>query len=294
MIKSMTGYGKSEATFQHYTIAVELSSLNSRYFDYSLHIPRPFLFLEDTIKKALQQHISRGRVEIHVTIDGLVDEPSGISVNHIVAKHYYDALQELQNTYQLDSPITAVELARFPDVLILKKNTDSTLVEQCSQDILSVLEQAILDFNGMRHQEGAHLREDLLQRSQTIAQLLALIQTQSPHTWKDYRKKLEKRMADVLSTTDIDPNRILAEASLFADKIAVTEELTRINSHLKKLQLLLSEETAVGRKLDFIIQELGRETNTIGAKCNDVQIAHWVVDIKAELEKIREQIQNIE
>lgn len=292
MIQSMTGYGRSEGRFDNYTIIVELRSLNNRYLDCTIRVPRLYLFIEEQIKSALQKAISRGKVDVYVTIEGATDVSAGISVNHAVVAHYCAAFAELAATHSLDSQVTTYQMSQLPDVLVVEKSPEK--VEEVGTQILSVLQTALADFSRMREQEGTHLRNDLLNHSNAVNQLVLKIQERTPITVLEYRKKLEKRMFEMLSAVPLDENRVIAEAALFADKVAVDEELVRLLSHLAQLDVLLSEETPVGRKLDFLVQELNREANTIGSKCNDIEIAHWVVDMKAELEKIREQTQNIE
>lgn len=292
MLKSMTGYGRSERNFDAYTISVELRSVNHRYFDCTIRLPRLYLFVEDAIKTMIQKEISRGKVEVFVTIDGISEVPSKIMVNHTMAKSYCEAFQELAEKYHLDSTVSAFELSKLPDVLTLEQPQED--FSQREEEILGVLSKALEDFAAMRRQEGEKLREDVLFHSKNITDLVKNIEERSPLTVVEYREKLQRRMTEVLNGVPIQEERILTEAAIFADKIAVAEETVRIHSHLEQLEILLQQEGAIGRKLDFLIQEFNRESNTIGSKCNDLEISHWVVDLKAELEKIREQIQNIE
>lgn len=292
MVKSMTGYGRAEETVNGCTITVELRSVNNRYLDCNVRIPRLYLFAEDAIKTKVQNSISRGKVDVFVTLDNGGAGMVQVTVNKPVADSYHAALKELASTYGLSDDISVSLLSRFPDVLLAEKAEDD--VEQMAKDICSVLERALADFDQMRTREGARLKDDILSRAAVIEEKVSVVEQRSPQTVAEYRAKLEARMNEVLSNTTIDPNRILAEAAIFADKVAVDEETVRLRSHLSQLREMLSKGGATGRKLDFLIQEFNREANTIGSKCSDIEIARHVVDIKAEIEKIREQVQNIE
>ena len=293
MVKSMTGYGRAEETLDGYAITVEVRSVNNRYLDCSVRIPRLYLFAEDAIKARVQRTISRGKVDVFVTLDSTGAEKVQVSVNKPVADGYYEALKQLAASYGLpESDISVSLLSRFPDVLLAEKAQDD--VEQLAEDICSVLDGALSDFDSMRTREGARLEEDILSRAATIEEKVALVEERSPQTVAEYRAKLEARMNEVLSNAQLDPARILTEAAVFADKVAVDEETVRLRSHINQLREMLDKGGPIGRKLDFLIQEFNREANTIGSKCSDIDIARQVVDIKAEIEKIREQVQNIE
>ena len=292
MIKSMTGYGRAEESFNGCTITVELRSVNNRYLDCSVRIPRLYLFAEDAIKSQVQSAISRGKVDVFVTLDSAGADKVQVSVNKPAADGYYAALKQLAEDYGLSSDISVSLLSRFPEVLLAEKAEED--VEQMSKDICSVLEQALVDFDQMRTREGKRLKEDILSRAAVIEEKVALVEERSPQTVAEYRAKLEARMNEVLSNTQLDPARILTEAAIFADKVAGDEETVRLRSHIGQLREMLSKGGATGRKLDFLIQEFNREANTIGSKCGDIEISGQVVDIKAEIEKIREQVQNIE
>ncbi len=293
MVKSMTGYGRAEETLDGYAITVEVRSVNNRYLDCSVRIPRLYLFAEDAIKARVQRTISRGKVDVFVTLDSTGAEKVQVSVNKPVADGYYEALKQLAASYGLpESDISVSLLSRFPDVLLAEKAQDD--VEQLAEDICSVLDGALSDFDSMRTREGARLEEDILSRAATIEEKVALVEERSPQTVAEYRAKLEARMNEVLSNAQLDPARILTEAAIFADKVAVDEETVRLRSHINQLREMLDKGGPIGRKLDFLIQEFNREANTIGSKCSDIDIARQVVDIKAEIEKIREQVQNIE
>ena len=292
MVKSMTGYGRAEDTLNGCTITVELRSVNNRYLDCNVRMPRLYLFAEETIKSRVQNTISRGKVDVFVTLDSTGGEQVQVSVNQPLADGYYAALTQLAERYGLSKDISVSLLSRFPDVLLAEKAEED--VEQRAQDICSVLDRALADFDQMRTREGARLEADALSRAARIEELVGKVEERSPQTVAEYRAKLEARMNEVLSNTQLDPARILTEAAIFADKVAVDEETVRLRSHIGQLRHMLEQGGATGRKLDFLIQEFNREANTIGSKCSDIDIARHVVDIKAEIEKIREQVQNIE
>ena len=292
MVKSMTGYGRAEETVNGCTITVELRSVNNRYLDCNVRIPRIYLFAEDAIKSRVQNTISRGKVDVFVTLDSTGAEKVQVSVNKAAADGYYAALTQLAADYRLSNDISVSLLSRFPEVLLAEKSEED--VEQMAKDICSVLDRALADFDAMRTREGERLKEDILSRAAAIEEKVALVEERSPQTVAEYRAKLETRMNEVLSNTQLDPARILTEAAIFADKVAVDEETVRLRSHIDQLRDMLAKGGATGRKLDFLIQEFNREANTIGSKCSDIDISRQVVDIKAEIEKIREQVQNIE
>lgn len=292
MVKSMTGYGRAEETVNGCTITVELRSVNNRYLDCNVRIPRLYLFAEDAIKTHVQSKVSRGKVDVFVTLDNVGAEKVQVTVNRPVADGYYAALTELANTYGLSGEISVALLSRFPDVLLAEKAEED--LEQMGQDIVRVLDRALEDYDAMRTREGQRLEEDVLSRTQTIETLVSLVEERSPQTVSEYRAKLEAKMTEVLNNVQLDPARILTEAAIFADKIAVDEETVRLRSHIAQMREMLANGGAVGRKLDFLVQEFKREANTIGSKCSDIEIARHVVDMKAEIEKIREQIQNLE
>ena len=292
MVKSMTGYGRAEETVNGCTITVELRSVNNRYLDCNIRLPRLYLFAEEAMKARIQNTISRGKVDVFVTLDNAGAEKVQVSVNKPVADGYYAALKQLAADYDLEGDISVSLLSRFPDVLLAEKAEED--VEQMAKDICSVLDRALADFDQMRSREGQRLKDDVLSRARTIEDKVTLVEERSPQTMAEYRTKLEARMTEVLSNTQLDPARILTEAAIFADKVAVDEETVRLRSHIGQLREMLDKGGATGRKLDFLIQEFNREANTIGSKCSDIDIARHVVDIKAEIEKIREQVQNIE
>ena len=292
LVKSMTGYGRAEQTLHDRKITVELRSVNNRYLDCSVRMPRVYLFAEDAIKTKVQQSISRGKVDVFITLDSSAVEQLKVSVNRAVADGYHAALKELASTYGLQDDISVSLLSRFSDVLLVEKAEEDA--EAVAQDICTVLDMALADFNQMRIREGQRLADDITSRAASIENLVSFVEERSPQTVSEYRTRLEERMREVLENTQLDPARILTEAAIFADKVAVDEETVRLRSHISQLREMLAKGGVIGRKLDFLIQEFNREANTIGSKCNDIQIARQVVDIKAEIEKIREQVQNIE
>lgn len=292
MIKSMTGYGSAKGQYDGFEITVELKSVNNRYLDTSVRLPRSFLFAEDAVKSAVQAHISRGKVDVFVSIDTSGADDMVVKVNEPLLRSYVEAINHIANEYSLTNDLTAMSIARVPDVLSVERRDINA--EEIASVIKNVAEQALCDFDAMRLREGEKLRDDVLSRVDTISELVSTVERESPKTVAEYRARLEQKMAEVLGTAGIDENRILAEAAIFADHIAVDEETVRLRSHMSQLTTMMNGASPIGRKLDFLIQEFNREANTIGSKCQNSDIAHVVVDIKSEIEKIREQIQNIE
>ena len=292
MIKSMTGYGRAQQTIDGMDITFEVKSVNHRYYEYSSRLPRAYGFLDDKIKNHLQRTVSRGKVDVYVFIE-TVDAPgSTVTVNHTLAKAYLDAYHELAETYGLREDVSASVLARNPDILTVHKSAEDE--EAIWNAVRTVADEAVARFVAMREKEGERMRDDILSRRQTILTAVGKVEERSPQTVKEHMEKVEQRMRDLLDNASVDEQRLLTEAAIFADKIAVAEETVRLRSHLDQLEELICGNEAVGRKLDFLVQEINRETNTIGSKASDVSIARIVVDMKAEIEKIREQIQNIE
>ncbi len=292
MVKSMTGYGRCREMRGGRDITVEVRSVNNRYLDCTVKMPRAYIFAEDRMKAKVQQAISRGKVDVFVTIDATAADATVVAVNEPLARGYYEALMKLKETFSLAGDVTPDVLAKFPEVLSVTKAEED--VEAIAADICAVLDQALAAYNEMRGVEGVKLAEDVLSRVDTIETIVGRVEERSPQTLAAYRQRLETRMQEVLQSTTIDESRILTEAAIFADKIAVDEETVRLRSHIAQLRDMLRGDEAVGRKLDFLIQEVNRECNTIGSKCNDLTIAQDVVRLKAEVEKIREQVQNME
>lgn len=292
MIRSMTGYGRFQQTVDGMDITVEVKSVNHRYYEYSSRVPRAYGFLDEYLKSYIQKTISRGKVDVYVWIE-TVDAPgSEVTLNYTLAESYIKALGELRGKYGLKDDISAVSLARFPDVLTVHRMAEDE--EAIWQAVQQVTDATLERFVSMREREGAALREDILDRADRILRAVEMVEERSPITVKEHMDKVEARMRELLNGAAIDGQRLLTEAAIYADKIAVAEETVRLRSHLEQLGSMLSGDEPVGRKLDFLVQEINREANTIGSKSQDVALARIVVDIKAEIEKIREQIQNIE
>ena len=292
MVKSMTGYGRARQTLNGRDITVEVRSVNNRYLDCTVKVPRTYIFAEDAVKARVQKAVSRGKVDVFITIDAAAADETVVAVNEPLARGYYEALTRLKDMFSLEDGLNAVTLAKFPDVLTVTKAEED--LESVAADICAVLDEALAAYNAMRTVEGGKLREDIAGRADTIEAVVGKVEERSPQTVAAYREKLLARMQEVLQSTAIDESRILTEAAIFADKIAVDEETVRLRSHLSQLRTMLESDQPIGRKLDFLIQEVNRECNTIGSKCNDLTIAKDVVNRKAEVEKIREQVQNIE
>ena len=292
MVKSMTGYGRARQTLHGRDITVEVRSVNNRYLDCTVKVPRTYIFAEDAVKSRVQKAVSRGKVDVFITIDATAADETVVAGNEPLARGYYEALTKIRDMFSLEGELTAAVLAKFPDVLTVTKAEED--LESVAGDICAVLDEALEAYNAMRAVEGVKLCEDIAGRVTTIETVVGKVEERSPQTVAAYREKLTARMQEVLQSTTIDESRILTEAAIFADKIAVDEETVRLRSHIAQLRAMLKSDQPVGRKLDFLIQEVNRECNTIGSKCNDLTIAQDVVNMKAEVEKIREQVQNIE
>lgn len=292
MIRSMTGYGSAKGASDKLEITVELRSVNNRYLDCTVRIPRVYTCLEDAIKARVQKGISRGKVDVYITIDSANADNTVVAVNESVADSYMAALRAIAERYSIEPDVTAMSLARMQDVLtVTRAETD---MEKLGADIDGILSRAIEDFNSMRAKEGERLYADISSRADEVERLVGLAEERSPQTVREYRERLEARLREVLENNTIDETRLVTEAAIFADKTAVAEETVRLRSHIGQLRELIASCEPVGRKLDFLVQEFNREANTIGSKGNDLQMARIVVDLKSAIEKIREQIQNVE
>ena len=292
MVKSMTGYGRSQQTVEGMNITVEIKSVNHRYFDFSSRTPRIYGFLDEKLKSYVQSRVARGKIECYVQIDNLEDESVIVEINHTLAKGYVDAFAKLADTYGVDNNLNAGILARFNDVLLIRKEeADEKKIWDAVQTVAAT---AVDKFIEMRATEGEKLRDDICSRADTILEKVEYVEARSPETVKEYTDKLLARLNDVLGNVNIDESRILTEAAVYADKVAVAEETVRLRSHLEQLKDFFNADEAIGRKMDFLVQEINLEANTIGSKACDVEIARCVLDIKSEVEKIREQVQNIE
>ena len=292
MIKSMTGYGRAREIRNKRDITVEVRSVNNRYLDCTVKMPRMYAFAEDAVKSGVQKFVSRGKVDVYITVDASAADVAKVTVNRELAASYRDALLELAEVTGTAANVTPELLSRYPDVLTVTKADED--LETVSADICAVLEQALTAYNEMRAVEGKKLAEDIGNRLICIEDYTTQVEARSPETVAEYRAKLTARMQEVLQSTSIDEQRILTEAAIYADKVAVDEETVRLRSHVAQLRTMLESNEPMGRKMDFLIQEVNRESNTIGSKCNDVAIAQVVVGLKAEVEKMREQVQNVE
>ena len=292
MIKSMTGYGRAVETVNGREFTVEVRSVNNRYLDCNVKLPRSLTYAEEAVKQAVKATISRGKVDVFISMKAEGADESRVTLNKAVVEGYLAAMGQMVSEYGVENDISVSVLSRMPEVFTVERPEVDE--EQLQADLLSVVGKALESYNAMRATEGAALEADLRSRGQTILDLVAQVEQGNGQTVIDYRARLEAKLREVLENTSIDESRILTEAAIFADKVAVDEETVRLRSHLDQMNTMLTAGGAMGRKLDFLLQEMNRETNTIGSKCSDVRLARIVVDIKAELEKIREQTQNIE
>lgn len=292
MIKSMTGYGRAQMPVDGMNITVEIKSVNHRYFEFSSRLPRNYGFLDEKLKSFFMGKLTRGKMECFVSVETFEEPDTIVALNHPLIKGYLAAYEELAETYGIENNIKASDISRVPDVFTLRKQAADE--DKIWAAVSVVAAQALDGFIAMRTREGERLRADVLSRLDTILENVAFIEKRSPETVKEYNEKLLARLREMLADTHIDEQRILTEAAIFADKIAVAEETVRLRSHISQLGTFLDSDEAVGKKMDFLVQELNREANTIGSKAQDVEIARRVVAVKAEIEKIREQIQNIE
>ena len=292
LIKSMTGYGRAVETVDGREFTVEIRSVNNRYLDCTVKLPKQLSFAEDAVKQAVKQSVSRGKVDVFITMRSEGGTEAKVTLNAAMVEGYLAAMNQMAEAYGITNDISVSVIARMPDVFTVEKPAVDE--DQLKNDLLGVVAKALAGYDHMRQVEGAALDADLRSRGQTIEALVTKVEAGNGQTVIDYRTRLENKLREVLANTTIDESRILTEAAIFADKVAVDEETVRLRSHLKQMNSMLTGGGAVGRKLDFLLQEMNREANTIGSKCSDVNLARIVVDIKAELEKIREQTQNIE
>lgn len=292
MLKSMTGYGRVKVENELREITVELRSVNHRYLDLNIKVPRVYGYLEDVVSKQAQAAIARGKVDIFVSVRAKEGADIKVTPNMAVIQGYMDALKKVSETHGIPADVTALSLLRLPDAM--EQNKEEADADQLKAEVSAVLAQALEEYNTMREREGARLVEDVVYRAGLIARSVDFVEMRSPDCVEEYRGRIAARMNEILDGSELAQQRILQEAALYADKVNVTEEIVRLRSHLAQLENMLKSPVAIGRKLDFLVQEMNRETNTIGSKANDFQIAKTVVDMKAEIEKIREQIQNLE
>ena len=292
MLKSMTGYGRSEMTVGGRHIIFEIKSVNHKYFEFNSRISRGYLFLEDKLKAYLQGKLSRGKVDVFLQIETLEDADVQVQVNHSLAAGYYAALQELRERYSLPDEPTLALLTRYGDIFSVHRAPENE--EEIWQAVQQAAEPAVESFLRMREAEGARLREDILSKAQRILELVGQVEQETPQTVKEYQERLEAKIQELLGDAHFDEQRVLTEVAVCADKVAVDEETVRLRSHFQQLEKLIDSQEPVGRKIDFLVQEMNREANTIGSKSVNSRIAYLVVDIKSEIEKIREQVQNVE
>lgn len=289
---SMTGYGSAKGSVEGQAITVELKSVNNRYLDCSVRLPRNFLFAEDAVKQAVSASVSRGKVDVFVSAQAAQDSGTIVSVNDDLARGYRDALAHIAENLGLETGLSAAGIARFPDVLTVERRELDK--DKAAAALTEITARAVKEFNTMREREGERLRQDMLGKIETIEELVSVVEERSPQTVREYRERLETRLREILADRSIDEQRVITEAAIFADRTAVDEETVRLRSHIAQFRAMLEEGSPIGRKMDFLVQEFNRESNTIGSKCSDASLAKVVVDLKSEIEKIREQLQNVE
>lgn len=292
MIRSMTGYGRSEQIVDGRAVTVEIKSVNHRYFEFSCRTTRGYSFLEEKLKSFLQGRITRGKVDAYISVEALESAQTQVLVNHSLAEGYVQALRELAERYGLRDDISVSTVSRYSDIFSVHKAPEDE--EAVWSSVQQAAEEALKNFLAMREAEGERLRADVLSRAGTIMKLVDEIETRSPQTVAEYQQRLRQKIQELLGDNTVDEQRLLTETAIFADKVAVAEETVRLRSHFRQMEEMMKTDAPIGRKLDFLVQEMNREANTIGSKAVDSKIAYLVVDIKAEIEKIREQIQNIE
>ena len=292
MLLSMTGYGSASGAVDGLETTIELKSVNNRYLDCSVRLPRNMLFAENAIKEAVSAAVARGKIDVLVTCRATQETGSVVSVNHSLAKAYADAIVAISQELDLELNLSAAMIARMPDVMTVEQRELDK--KKAEEDIRALTARAAEDFNAMRAREGKRLRDDMLEKLNTIEEYVSVVEKHSPETVKEYRERLESRLRELLADRSLDDQRILTECAIFADRTAVDEETVRLRSHIAQFRHMLDEGSPVGRKMDFLVQEFNRESNTIGSKCSDAALARVVVELKGEIEKIREQLQNVE
>ena len=288
----MTGFGRAKYSENGLNITVEFKSVNHRYFEFTSRLPKGYMFLDEKLKSFCQQNISRGKVEAAVIIEDNSEGAASVELNTAYAGAYLAAVKDMSRRYGIKNDVKMSSLVANPELFTVKKQTLSE--ETVTAAVLKTAEEAMQSFISMREAEGERLKKDVKSRTDFILEKVAFVEERSPETVKAYREKLEQKIKELIGDVQVDEQRLLTETAIFADKVAVAEETVRLKSHIKQFCSLLDSDEPIGRKLDFIVQEMNREANTIGSKAQDIEIAHTVVDIKSEIEKIREQIQNIE
>ena len=292
MIKSMTGYGRAERVFDEYKITVEVKSVNNRYLDYNVKLYKQYSFLEEVVRDCISSAISRGKVDVFIQFDNMASDDTVVTLNENVAESYYKAMLDMAGLLGIENDVTATSMSRFADIFTVEKKEQDK--EKIAADARAVITEALNDLTENRKREGQRLKEFFDNCISGVKDILSVIKERSPETVADYKLRIKERIEEILGGVEVDEARLLTEVGIFADKVNITEEITRFESHLKEFNSLLNSDIPVGRKLDFTIQELNREANTMGSKCNDFTIGKAVVDLKSEIEKLREQVQNIE
>lgn len=292
MIKSMTGYGRAEKTFDDYKLTIEVKSVNNRYLDYNVKLYRQYSFVEEIVRECVSNAISRGKVDVFIQFDNAGSDDTVITLNEDIAKGYHSALCEMSEKLGIPNDATVTSLSRFSDVFTIEKKEQDK--EKICEDVKEVLTLALADLTETRAREGLRLKNFFDECIGEIKNILKVVKDRSPETVAEYRQRIKERITEILDGVEVDETRLLTEVGIFADKVNISEEIIRFESHLKEYSHLLSSDAPVGRKLDFTIQELNREANTMGSKCNDYIISKSVVELKSEIEKLREQVQNIE
>ena len=292
MIRSMTGYGRGECVQEDRRVIVEISAVNHRYFDSNIRMPRSIMFFEEDVRKYVKDHVSRGKLDISISYHSEAQEDISIDVNESLCAEYVKALRTIQRQFDLIDDISTTTIAKLPDAIVIQKSADDK--EAIWAVIQKALQDATLSFNHMRAIEGNILKEDLMFKRQKIKEIVDDISERSPLVVEQYKQRLHQKMTEALAHVEVDQDRLLTEIAIFSDRSSIDEELTRLYSHIQQLDSILNETGVVGRKLDFLIQEINREANTVGSKANDQVITQYVVELKSEIEKIREQVQNIE
>ena len=292
VLYSMTGYGSARGVVEGQSVTVEIKSVNNRFLDCTVRLPRTFLFAETSVKDAVSAQVRRGKVEVNVSVQNALDTGTVVVVNRELAREYYNAVSVIAEDLGLETGLNALNVARFPDVLTLEKKELNK--DAAAEGLVRLTVEAVEEFNAMRAREGAKLKADLLTKLDTISRYVSVVEGRSPQTVREYRQRLEERLRELLEDRSVDEQRLITETAIFADRTAVDEETVRLRSHIDQFRLLLDKGSPLLRKPDFLLQEFNRESNTIGSKCNDAELTQVVVELKSEIEKIREQIQNVE
>ena len=292
MVRSMTGFGRGEATVDGRDIVVEIKSVNHRYFEFNCRTTRGYSFLEEKLKSYIKDSVKRGKIDVYVSLTQKEDTELVVKINESLAQGYINALKKLSQEYGIKDDISVSTVSAYSDIFQVRKTPEDE--EEVWNAVKPVLDSALKNFISMRETEGEKMKADVMDRAERILSIVSEIELRSPERVKEYEARLKEKIQELLGSAEYDEQRIITEVAIFGDKVAVDEETVRLRSHFDQLKVLMNGDGEVGRKLDFIIQEMNREANTIGSKANDSDLAHKVVDIKAEIEKIREQIQNLE